>query len=60
MDIPMGATSVVVMGASAGGVSALQKLLEALPPDFGAAVLMALHIAPNHPSHLPGILSRVS
>jgi len=48
----------VVIGASAGGIEALQCLLSALPPNFDAAVLAVLHTS-NHPgSVLPQILRR--
>jgi two-component system, chemotaxis family, protein-glutamate methylesterase/glutaminase len=50
----------VVIGASAGGVGALQKLLAALPANLNAAVLIAMHLAPNEPSRLPAILEAVS
>ena len=49
---------VVVIGASAGGVSALMNLARSLPDDFPAAVFAVLHIPPHSPSHLPEILSR--
>ncbi|WP_034388779.1 chemotaxis protein CheB [Deinococcus sp. YIM 77859] len=49
---------IVVIGASAGGVEALQALASRLPTDFPAPVLMVLHIAPYSPSVLPDILNR--
>lgn len=52
------AVRVVVIGASAGGISALKTLVAALPPDLGAAVLVVLHMAPEFDSHLPAILDR--
>ncbi|AKJ30248.1 chemotaxis protein CheB [Caldimonas brevitalea] len=47
---------VVVIGASAGGVMALQQLVAQLPPDFPAAVLIVLHIGARS-STLPTLLS---
>jgi two-component system, chemotaxis family, protein-glutamate methylesterase/glutaminase len=49
---------VVVVGASAGGVSALEKLAAGLPADFPAPILIVLHLAANHKSLLAEILSR--
>jgi two-component system chemotaxis response regulator CheB len=37
----------VVMGASAGGLSALQMFLSLLPADFGWPILIVLHRAPS-------------
>ena len=51
---------IVVVGASAGGVSALQALIGGLPPDVGAAILVVLHISPTGSSVLADILRRRS
>jgi len=48
----------VVVGGSAGSVEALIKLVGALPGDFPAAVLIAMHVAPDARSMLPRILTR--
>jgi two-component system chemotaxis response regulator CheB len=45
----------VVMGASAGGVEALCEVVKRLPPDFGAAVLVVMHIGEG--SALPTVLN---
>jgi two-component system chemotaxis response regulator CheB len=48
--------AVVVIGASAGGVSALSTLVSQLPSTFPAPILIVLHIGSHH-SVLPQILS---
>ncbi|MBV8067992.1 MAG: PAS domain-containing protein [Candidatus Eremiobacteraeota bacterium] len=49
---------VVVVGASAGGIEALVRLVTALPADFPAPVVIAQHADPHVPSHLAEILQR--
>jgi two-component system chemotaxis response regulator CheB len=48
----------VLIGASAGGVGALQELVSGLPPDFSASILVVLHVSAESTSVLPQILSR--
>jgi len=47
---------IIVIGASAGGVEALKRLVAALPADLPAAVLIVLHVGPS--SILADILAR--
>lgn len=47
---------VIGIGASAGGITALQELFSALPPKIGAAVVVILHLDPTHASELAQIL----
>jgi two-component system chemotaxis response regulator CheB len=49
---------VVVVGASAGGVEALQRMLGSIPPDLGASVLVVLHMPPTGGEALAAILDR--
>lgn len=49
---------IVVIGASAGGVEALLKLVTSLPKDFCAAVFIVLHVG-SHKSELPWLLNRL-
>jgi two-component system, chemotaxis family, protein-glutamate methylesterase/glutaminase len=51
--------NVIVIGASAGGVSSLMRLVSLLPADIDAAVAVALHVPETSTSALPAILSRL-
>jgi two-component system chemotaxis response regulator CheB len=54
----MAQRDLVVIGASAGGVGALQGLVRALPGDFPAAILIVMHLSPHSAGLLPEILSQ--
>jgi len=56
----MATHDIIVIGASAGGVQALSKLVAALPAGLPAAVFIVLHIPTDAPSLLPAILARDS
>src|SRR3954466_6810506 len=47
----------VCIGASAGGVRALQALFAALPEDTGAVFVVVMHLDPERESELPAILA---
>ena len=49
--------TIVGVGASAGGLEAFTKLLEAIPSDAGVAMVLVQHLAPNQESALPVLLS---
>ena len=49
---------IVVIGASAGGVGSLQRVVEHIPHDFPAAIFVALHLPDGIRSSLPQILER--
>ncbi|HUR24443.1 MAG TPA: chemotaxis protein CheB [Candidatus Thermoplasmatota archaeon] len=48
--------SIVALGASAGGLESLGRVLESLPATFPAPVLVALHLDPHHLSQLVPLL----
>ncbi|MFO0575459.1 MAG: chemotaxis protein CheB [Polyangia bacterium] len=47
---------IVVIGGSAGGLTALLQLVAMLPRELPAALLAVLHISPDSPSNLAGLL----
>ena len=49
---------VVGIGASAGGVRALEQFFERMPPDPGMAFVAVLHLSPEHESNLAGMIRR--
>ena len=53
-----GRRDLVVIGASAGGVEVLSRVVRDLPADLPAAVCIVLHISPGSPSMLAHILAR--
>lgn len=48
----------VVLGASAGGLDALCRVFEHLPPDSGAAFVVVQHLSPDHKTLMDTLLSR--
>jgi two-component system chemotaxis response regulator CheB len=50
--------TVIGIATSAGGLTALSRLLSALPPSLDAAVVVVQHLDPDRPSHLAEILGR--
>jgi two-component system, chemotaxis family, protein-glutamate methylesterase/glutaminase len=52
--------NLIVIGASAGGIEALQSLLAALPLRLDAALLVVLHTSRHAGSLLPQIMRRAS
>src|ERR1041384_4705110 len=46
------------IGASAGGVEALQQFFRSVPVDLGLAYVVIVHLAPDRKSELPSILAR--
>ena len=48
----------MVIGASAGGITALMALVKSIPKGFDGYIFVVLHIPPSSPSNLPSILQR--
>ena len=51
---------VVGIGASAGGIQALQRLLGAMPIDSGMAFVVVVHLAPEYESVLSDVLQKAT
>lgn len=49
---------VVGIGASAGGLEALERLFQAMPDDTGMAFVIVQHLSPDFPSVMRDVLSR--
>ena len=49
---------VVCIGASAGGLDALEKFFKACPLDLGAAFVVVQHLSPDHKSMMSTLLGR--
>ena len=49
---------IVGIGSSAGGLEALEKLFDAMPPDPGLAFVVIAHLDPTRESHLTELLNR--
>jgi len=54
----MKARDIIVIGTSAGGLSALKTLLLQLPPDLPATIFIVQHMSPVQRSNLPALLER--
>ncbi|HEY4010301.1 MAG TPA: chemotaxis protein CheB [Acidobacteriaceae bacterium] len=52
------ARDIIVIGASAGGFEAIQRLVAGLPRDLEAAVFITIHLYPRSEGVLPDLLNR--
>ncbi|NYI01277.1 chemotaxis protein CheB [Cupriavidus plantarum] len=53
--MPRRRPAAIVIGASAGGIEALNVLLPQLPADFAPPVIVVMHLRPDTPSLLPEV-----
>ena len=51
-------TPVVAIGASAGGLEALQRFFDHVPSDTGLAFVVIQHLSPDHKSMMAELLGR--
>lgn len=54
----MAKRDIIVVGASAGGITALSELLSSIPESLNASIFVVLHLPAASPSALPAILTR--
>jgi len=54
------APRIIVIGASAGGFTALRTLFASLAPNLNASIFAVLHTSPAYPSYLDTLLSKGS
>lgn len=50
--------TIVCLGASAGGLEALERFFDACPSDSGAAFVVIQHLSPDHKSLMSSLLAR--
>ncbi|MEO6079949.1 MAG: chemotaxis protein CheB [Steroidobacteraceae bacterium] len=58
-NLDLSTTRVVGLGASAGGLEALEQFLGQVPPDSGLAYVVVQHLDPTHKALLAELLQRV-
>lgn len=51
--------NIIVIGASAGGFDAIQKIVAGLPPGFDASIFIVWHMSPDVRGILPEVLNRL-
>lgn len=54
----MAKRDIIVVGASAGGITALTDMLKSIEKNFKATIFVVLHLPASSPSALPAILTR--
>ncbi len=59
-NFPKAAFNIVALAASAGGLKALSQVLENLPANFPAPIVIVQHLDPRHRSLMADILNRTT
>lgn len=49
---------IIAIGASAGGIEALSRILPGLSPRLPASIFVVMHIAPHSPGYLATMFSK--
>lgn len=58
MEAKLAPFPIVGIGASAGGIQALEVFFQALPPDCGLAIVIVTHLSPDRESLLHTVVGR--
>ena len=58
--LPPEKSIIVGVGASAGGLDALERMFSVMPVDTGMAFVIVQHLSPDFKSHMDKLLSRVT
>jgi two-component system chemotaxis response regulator CheB len=58
LEAPLAGKDIIVVGGSAGAVEALKALVQGLPDDLAAPMLVVVHLPPSSPGRLPEIFQR--
>jgi chemotaxis protein methyltransferase CheR/two-component system CheB/CheR fusion protein len=53
-------SAIIGIGASAGGLDALEQFFTNIPPNSGLAFVVVQHLYPNHEDLLPELLQRIT
>ena len=59
-SVDAGTTQIVGLGASAGGLEALEQFLANVPPGSGLAYVVVQHLDPTHKAMLVELLQRAT
>lgn len=51
---------IIVIGASSGGLEALRKIIQGLPPDFDSPIFIVWHMSPDIRGVLPQVFNKIN
>src|SRR5208283_4061179 len=57
---PAKPSHIVGIGASAGGLEAIEQFFKAMPQDSGLSFVIVQHLDPSHHSSMPEIMARLT
>jgi two-component system, chemotaxis family, protein-glutamate methylesterase/glutaminase len=57
IQVRVASRDIIVIGASAGGIDAIRKLVAGFPADFAAAVFVTIHVTEKSDGILPAVIT---